>query len=193
MRKNAFYRHPVTLTLITLSCLVSLITWFGQLETTMWFTYHESLIKSGQIWRVITPIFLHFPAIGIIFAHLAFNMIWLYQFGTAIEEVESSGFLILLVLVAGAVSNIAQGMVTMAIFGGMSGVVYALLGYLFITDKLSSSHHQRVPNNIAYFLIVFMLIAMTGLLGIAIANTAHVIGFIVGIVFAVLRYLRYNR
>ncbi len=186
------YRHSVTLSLIAMSCLVSVITWFGSLDTTMWFIYQEDLIKSGQIWRLITPIFLHFPAMDIIFAHLAFNMIWLYQFGISIEEEEKSWFLLLLVIIAGIAGNVAQSMVSMGIFGGMSGVVYGLLGYLFVMDKLLSRYSPRVPNNIAYFLIGFMVLAAIGVFGDDIANTAHVVGFVVGVLFAVVRYSKSN-
>lgn len=185
--QHHFRRLPVTLSLIALSCFISLITWFGEFYTPLsWFYYDTDLILSGQIWRLITPIFLHFPAMGIIFAHLAFNMIWLYQFGELIERSNSSRFLLLLVVVSGVVSNVAQAQVTGGLFGGMSGVVYALLGYLFVMKKLNPSYPARIQDNIAYFLIGFMVVAALGLFGESIANTAHVVGFIVGVLFAVI-------
>ncbi len=179
-----FRRLPVTLSLIALSCFVSVITWFGDFYTPLsWFYYDSTLISHGQIWRLITPIFLHFPAMGIIFAHLAFNMIWLYQFGEMIEHYDNSRFLLLLVIASGIISNVAQAQFTDGLFGGMSGVVYALLGYLFVVKKLIPYYPARIPDNIAYFLIGFMVLATTGLFG-NIANTAHIVGFIVGIGFA---------
>ncbi|PID66503.1 MAG: hypothetical protein CR975_02565 [Gammaproteobacteria bacterium] len=186
--KQSFRRLPVTLSLITLSCLVSVITWFGELHTPLsWLYYNHELIISGQIWRLITPIFLHFPAVGIIFAHLAFNMIWLYQFGELIERYDSPRFLLLLVIVSGVISNTAQAQLTNGLFGGMSGVVYALLGYLFVIQKLNPAYPGRIPNNLAYFLIGFMLLAALGVFGQGIANTAHIVGFLVGIAFAVIK------
>lgn len=186
---RAYRLFPITLIFIGLSMLISVVTWFGYIPSTLfWFIYEESLILSGQIWRLITPIFLHFPAFGIIFAHLAFNLIWLYQFGSAIEQIEKSRFLLLLITVSGILSNIAQGFMSYGIFGGMSGVVYALLGYLFLRSKLNPYYPSRVPDNIAYFLIGFMVLSAVGLFGAGIANTAHIVGFIVGLAFAWLKH-----
>lgn len=186
--QNAFKQFPVTFSLIALSCFFSLITWFGSVHATLyWFYFDADLILQGQIWRAITPIFLHFPALGIVFAHLAFNLIWLYQFGSAIERFERSRFLFALVLIAGLVSNFAQSLVSYAIFGGMSGVVYALLGYLVVRPRLSPHYPASVPNNIAYFLIGFMVLSSFGLFGGGIANTAHYVGFVCGVLFAVVR------
>lgn len=177
---------PVTILFIAFSIGISVITWFGAIHSTLsWFIYDQQLIFSGQIWRLITPIFLHFPTLGIIFAHLAFNMIWLYQFGNLIEQTDSSHFLLILIIVSGILSNIAQDwMSSYGIFGGMSGVVYALLGYLFIIKKLNPRYPAGIQDNIAYFLIGFMLISAIGLLGDGIADTAHITGFIIGILFA---------
>lgn len=181
-----YQRYPITTIFIVTSVLISTITWFGYVDSTLlWFVFDRDLILSGQIWRAITPIFLHFPAFGIIFAHLAFNMIWLYFFGIRIEKLDSSRFLLLLIMLSGLLSNIAQSLVSLGIFGGMSGVVYALLGYVFIRGKFDKTYPQTVPDNMAYFLIGFMLLSITGLLGSNIANTAHVVGFVVGGLFAV--------
>ncbi len=192
MPNNLFRTLPVTMTLIALSCLISVITWFGRFYPTLdWFYYDSQRIAIGQIWRLLTPVFLHFPVMGIIFAHLAFNMIWLFQFGQLIERYNSSRFLLLLVVVSGVISNVAQAQFTFGLFGGMSGVVYALLGYLFVMQKLNPYYPARLQDNIAYFLIGFMLLAATGLLGNGIANTAHIVGFITGVVFAV--YVFYKK
>lgn len=186
-----YHRSPITTACILLSVLLSVITWFGYLPSVLYcFIYDKDLILQGQLWRLVTPIFLHFPALGIIFAHLAFNMIWLYMLGDAIERAESSKFLLLLIFVAAIISNIAQSIMSQTIFGGMSGVVYALLGYLFLQGRLNPHYEVSIPNNIAYFLIIYMLIAASGLFGDSIANTAHIVGFLVGLLFAVLKHSR---
>lgn len=168
-----------------LSCFVSLITWFGDFSTPLsWLNYDSQKIADGQIWRLLTPIFLHFSMMGVVFAHLAFNMIGLFLFGEMIERTHSSYFLLLLVVVSGVLSNVAQAQVSDYLFGGMSGVVYALLGYLFVMNKCNRQYPAVLPNNIAYFLIAFMLIAASGILGDSIANTAHIVGFIIGVLFA---------
>jgi len=185
MVKLTYLQSPTNL-FITLSCFISVITWFGDIDATLrWLVYDQQRILSGQIWRLLTPIFLHFDFMGIIFAHLVFNMLWLYQFGHAIEKYDSKALLTTLVLTSGVLSNIIQSFFYQGIFGGMSGVVYALLGYLFIRGKLDLSYRGRIADNIAYFLIAFMLIAALGILG-SIANAAHFTGFFTGIVFAII-------
>lgn len=189
---HQYYRQsPITAIFIALSIFFSVITGFGSVPSVLsWLVYDNTLIVQGQLWRLITPVFLHFPALGIVFAHLAFNMIWLHVFGHAIERAESSKKLLILILVAAVISNVAQSLASDAIFGGMSGVVYALLGYLFLQGKRNPYYPVRLPDNLAYFLIGYMLIAATGLLGNDIANTAHIVGFFTGLAFALLRVSR---
>ncbi len=184
----AFFKDtPTTASFILISCFVSLITGFGHFYTTLyWFVYDNNLIADGEIWRLITPIFLHFPAFGIIFAHLAFNMIWLYEFGKRVEYSDGTLFLGILIISSGIVSNIAQSLVSVGLFGGMSAVVYALVGYLTIRTKLSPQYPLPIPLNIAYVLIAFMFLSLIGVFGDNIANTAHFTGFIYGTILGLL-------
>src|SRR4051812_35822110 len=102
---------PLTATLIAISAVVALWTGLGdnrpaveQLFITAsdnGFSLPE--ISHGEIWRLITPIFIHS---GI--AHILFNMLWLKDLGTAIERVAGTPSFLELVLVTGVVSNFAQ-------------------------------------------------------------------------------------
>src|SRR4029077_17402348 len=60
-------------------------------------------IRHGQIWRLVTPMLIHFGAL-----HILFNMLWLRDLGSMIEGRQSSWLLGLLVLVVAACSNLAQ-------------------------------------------------------------------------------------
>ena len=85
--------------------------------------------------------FLHFGLM-----HLAFNCIWLAMLGSKIEQQQGSIHLLLLVVACGVVSNMVQFNWSGSMyFGGMSGVIYALLGYLWVRHKLRPASHEPLP------------------------------------------------
>ena len=156
---------------------------------------HLSFILGGDYWRLLTPIFLHF---GI--AHFAFNSIWLSMLGSRIESLMGPIHLILLVVFSGLMSNVSQFWWTGAPnFGGMSGVIYSLLGYLWVGNILAPRAGLELPRGIFGFMIGWMFLCMTPLLpavfGIGIANAAHVggllCGMITGLAFGII--LRFRR
>ncbi len=147
-------------------------------------------LQEGHYLRLITPIFLHFGLV-----HLVFNCLWLAILGSRIETQQGAVHLLLLILLSGAGSNMLQYNWSGSMyFGGMSGVIYALLGYLWIVHKLKPHTYAALPNGLMPFMLGWLLLCMTGILevalGIAVANAAHggglVIGLILGAVFALL-------
>jgi GlpG protein len=180
-------QNPAVSLLIIASVFGCAVTsFFPQLERALFF---DSL-DSGQYWRFITPIFLHFGLV-----HLVFNSLWLSMLGSRIEHLNGSSHFILLVLVTGAVSNMAQYLWSGSIyFGGMSGVVYALLGYIWIKHKLVPNPVLQLPPGIVGFMLGWLAVCMTGIvdvvLGVGVANAAHlgglVIGMLLGLIFGVL-------
>jgi membrane associated rhomboid family serine protease len=93
-------QNPAVSLLIIASVLGGLIASFlPQLQRVLFF----GSLASGEYWRLITPIFLHFGLV-----HLVFNCLWLSMLGSRIEQLTSSLHLISLVLLSGAISNIAQ-------------------------------------------------------------------------------------
>lgn len=183
-------RCPILTLFMVLSTVISLLTGFGYFfDVLLWFHFDWTRIANGQWWRLITPIFLHFPMLGIIFAHLAFNLIWFYYFGTRIEQTDGSRYFLGFILLAALVSNSCQAYFSPGLFGGLSGVVFAQLGYLFLRPKLSF-YPASIPDNIAFFLIGFMLLSAIGLFGGGIANAAHLAGFAFGLAWAWVRHLQ---
>lgn len=132
-------------------------------------------LREGQVWRLLTPIFIHMSLL-----HLVFNLMWLADLGSMIEGRQSTGLLSWLVLVLGVGSNLVQYMATgHPHFGGMSGVVYGLIGYMWIRSKLDPGcglrlHQQTIVTSIIWFFLCF-----TGWLG-PIANGAHAGGLVMG-------------
>ena len=143
---------------------------------------HLSFTFGGDYWRLLTPIFLHF---GI--AHFVFNSIWLSMLGSRIENLMGPIHLMLLVVFSGLISNVSQFWWTGAPnFGGMSGVIYSLLGYLWVGNILAPRAGLELPRGIFGFMIGWLFLCMTPLLpavfGIGIANAAHVGGLFCGMI-----------
>ena len=74
-----------------------------------------------------------------------------------------------------AVSGAVQNYFTGPAFFGLSGVVYAVLGYVLVVDKLHP-HSFDLPEGF-----------ISPLFGINIGNAAHISGFILGLVWGFLQ------
>ncbi len=134
-------------------------------------------VTAGQVWRLVTPIFVHFGLM-----HILFNMMWLKDLGSMIEEKHGSIFFLIMVLVMAISSNLGQFMVKGPSFGGMSGVVYGLLGYAWIRGKYDPGSGLYVSKHNVVLMIVWFFLCLTGLMG-NIGNTAHAVGLGVGIIW----------
>lgn len=135
-----------------------------------------SALWRGQPWRIVTPIFLHFG-----FLHIVFNMWWLKDLGTAIERVFSPAYLVGFVLVTAVFSHLTQYyFIGPGIFGGMSGVVYGLFGFIWVRGRLDPSFPYRMPQGLVIFMMIWLALGFTGWVG-PIANGVHGGGLVVGV------------
>lgn len=184
------WRHvPVTLTLMVLSVIGFLIASFSEPLLALLTYFKLELVgdeyvfgsMQTQYWRLLTPIFLHFGLL-----HIVFNMLWLWDLGRRIELVQGRVRLLGIVLLIGIASNIAQAMAQTALFGGMSGVDYGLLGYCWIWGWLRRDPVLHVPVPVMIAMLAMLLLGVTGimqLMGVgAIANAAHIGGLVMGLV-----------
>ena len=188
---------PMTLGLIVFSIIVALLTKFesdnGQYSGSLYIArvvYHDEYvswqpglqeIRHGEVWRLITPIFLHANIL-----HILFNMLWLRDLGGMIERRKGSWFFAGLVLVIAVLSNLLQFYYKTPhnpLFGGMSGVVFGLFGYVWIRGRLDPAGGIGIAPQSAGMMFIWLFLCMTGLVG-PIANGAHVGGLIVGLAFA---------
>jgi GlpG protein len=134
-------------------------------------------VKSGEVWRVITPIFLHMSIL-----HLVFNMLWLADLGSMIEMRKGTLLYVALILCAAIIPCVVQNYWHGPRFGGMSGVVYALFGYCWMKGRYEPHEGIGVSQQTVAIMLVWLFICMTGLLG-PVANAAHVAGLVVGVTF----------
>jgi GlpG protein len=142
-------------------------------------------ILDGELWRLFTPVFLHF---GIF--HIVFNMLWTWELGKLIEWRQGIWMLGILTLVVSISSNLAQYFVSGPLFGGMSGVIYGYFGYVWIQSLTNPQFKIQLNPVIVKLLLGWFLICWTGLLekifGLNVANSAHTAGLVSGIVIALL-------
>lgn len=142
-------RDQVTLFLVVVSVAVSLfsislvnrqdsnldegapeqvVRWLSFANPTAHIGKPEAQIPWMEPWRMVTPIFLHFGVM-----HLVFNMLMLISMGSRVERAIGPYRYAALVLALAIFSNLAQGlMVPNHNFGGMSGVVYGIFGFIWV-------------------------------------------------------------
>lgn len=79
------------------------------------------------------------------------------------------------------------------LFGGLSGVIYGLLGYCMIIEFESRDYRYGLEPAIYMFMLVWLVLGFIGILDIFgfgnVANFAHLGGLIAGIIFAMIAKL----
>ena len=146
-------------------------------------------IADGEVWRLFTPVIMHGSPI-----HIFFNMWMLAQLGTLIEIRRGSLRLGVLILISAGVSNFAQYLWMEhsdpgepQFFLGMSGVVYAFFGYIWMKGIYEPEQGMILHPNTVGIMLVWLVLCMTGSIG-SIANAAHFMGLAVGVAFGALRF-----
>lgn len=188
---------PLTCVLVGLSLAVQLLNIAGYEERILQELYMTAItvkgsllewspglpeISQGEFWRLFTPVLVHGG-----WVHLLLNMLWLLDLGSMIEGRQSTGRLGLLVVVMAVSSNFGQFLLFHANFCGMSGVVYGLLGYVWVKSKLDPGSGLFLqPHTVLMMLIWFFLCLCFTPLIPKIANGAHAVGLAMGIVWGFL-------
>ncbi|HKP64656.1 MAG TPA: rhomboid family intramembrane serine protease [Polyangiales bacterium] len=184
---------PITYGLIAICVVVGVVTELGtnrellpyltiasferSADMLRWAPYRDLL--HGEVWRLITPIFIHFG-----FFHLLFNAFWMSDLGGPTERFQGRWQYTAFVLWSAAVSNSAQLVFGHSpMFGGMSGVVYAYVGYLWARGRADPRSGIFMPGRMVGFFVAWMALGFSGLLDSvvgAMANYCHLGGFLAG-------------
>ena len=177
-------RRPfVTFTLIAVSVLVALGTSLGKRMDAVDLLLIDAgrgpvafySVAHGQPWRLLTPIFLHF---GIL--HIFFNMWWLLDLGSVLELRLGSARFFGIVFATALVSNVAQYLWAQSpLFGGMSGVLYALFAYTWVRARFDPTFGLVLAPNVIVILFICLALGFVGAFGPS-ANATHVAGLISG-------------
>ncbi len=139
----------------------------------------SELSENGEWWRLIGPAFIHYSLL-----HIVFNLLWWWSLGQQIEARFGRLGLIGLLVFSAALSNLGQLLVSGPNFGGLSGVVYALVGSVWWFGWLKPKWGLGLPKPIIGFMLVWLLIGYMDVLPVNMANTAHSLGLVSGCIFA---------
>ncbi len=196
---------PLTMVLLGISLVVFVVTNFGEggppdslpykvidalqfVSAADWQTSNgnpAASILRGQVWRIVTPIFLHF---GIL--HMAMNAFMLVSFGRLLERMLGTPRFGLMVLVLAVVPNLLQGLAPSTLqgspfFGGISGVLFGFFGYVWVRSTLNPWLGVRIPFPFIVLLLGMLIGGLLGLFpGLHLAHLCHLGGLVVGVALA---------
>ncbi|PCK08479.1 MAG: hypothetical protein COA42_08980 [Alteromonadaceae bacterium] len=146
----------------------------------------EYLWQSGQYWRMLSPTFLHMSEL-----HILFNGMFIVFTGARLERVMGA-YLYLVVFLSVAIgANFIQFYLTGSwYFGGLSGVVFGYLGFLAVLNFRPPVQLEdlQIPTNVYVQVLIMLVLGFTGvfsLVGLHVANWAHLGGGILGVLVAV--------
>ncbi len=183
---------PVTIIILALCLIVFIFGWILKNENLYYlFLFSTSKvdafadISQGEYWRVISPAFIHFGYI-----HIFFNLLWWKELGKLIEYSKGSFFIIVLLLFTGISSNILQAVMSPGMFGGLSGVVYGLLGFLWPYSRINKNFKFKLPSSDIYLMVGWLFLGFFDVFNFKMANWAHggglVSGALAGVIFGLL-------
>jgi rhomboid protease GluP len=164
----------------------------------------DSVLIQGEWWRIVTAMFVH---VGIL--HLATNMWCLWNLGLLAEPLMGSFGLFAAYLLTGAAGNLlstfknwgwplhdASGAVLFQAGAGASGAVFGIAGALIILLKskvlavrVPADELKRLRRSVIYFAVINLVIGFSinlgaGFTGVEVDNSAHIGGFLTGLLFA---------
>jgi GlpG protein len=157
-------------------------------------------IRQGEIWRLWSPCLLH----GDIF-HILFNMMWLGFLGMQIESRLRPFNFIIFLLITGVFSNTLQYLVSGSDFIGISGILCAMLTFIWVRQKQAPWEGYHLEKGMmgliaAFILAVFAIQCISFIAEVyyqtsfspGIANTAHLSGALIGYILGRLNIFKWS-
>jgi len=183
--QQQFFAHAgwVTLTIFALCWLVFIASILGFAQSTFQLLHFYPQLSLEAFFdsplRLLGPALFHFS-----WLHIVFNTMWWWQLGGSVERILGKGALINLFLITALISNLGQFMVSGPNFGGLSGVVYGLVGYVWWYGWLAPEKGLFISKPIIGFLLFWLLLGYADVLPVNMANTAHLLGLVSGCLLA---------
>ncbi|MBW7981224.1 rhomboid family intramembrane serine protease GlpG [Enterobacillus tribolii] len=163
---------------ISVICIVVylLMLTLGDNAVMTWLAWPAGSDQYFQVWRWISHAFLHFSPL-----HIIFNLMWWWYLGGQVEKRLGGGKLLQIMIVSAFMSGWAQSLFSGVYFGGLSGVVYALMGYVWWCGERAPGLGIGMPRGLMVFALLWLVAGHFGLFGMSIANAAHIAGLIIGL------------
>jgi len=175
---------PFSYVLIALS-----ITFFGFQNISEWLFGYDLLllygakinqfILQGEIWRFLTPVFLHGSIV-----HLSFNMYALYSIGPSLERKYGSISFILLYTISAVFGNVFSFLCSSYVSLGASTAIFGLIAaqgvYIYKNRHLLGSAAKPLLTNVLFMIAVNLFLGLSP----GIDNWGHLGGLVGGFLYA---------
>lgn len=171
---------PVTWVMM-IACVVVFIAMqiLGDQEVMLWLAWPFDPTLKFEFWRYFTHALMHFSLM-----HILFNLLWWWYLGGAVEKRLGSGKLIVITLISALLSGYVQQKFSGPWFGGLSGVVYALMGYVWLRGERDPQSGIYLQRGLIIFALIWIVAGWFDLFGMSMANGAHIAGLAVGLAMA---------
>ncbi|MEO3991608.1 rhomboid family intramembrane serine protease GlpG [Pseudocitrobacter cyperus] len=171
---------PVTMSVMIACILVFvLMNIVGDQAVMLWLAWPYDSSVEFEGWRYFSHALMHFSVL-----HILFNLLWWWYLGGAVEKRIGSGKLVVITAISALLSGFIQHQFSGPWFGGLSGVVYALMGYVWLRGERDPDSGIYLQRGLIIFSLVWLVAGWFDLFGMSIANGAHVTGLVVGLAMA---------
>jgi len=139
----------------------------------------NQFILQGEIWRFLTPAFLHGSIV-----HLGFNMYAIYSIGPSLERKYGGTSFILLYVIGAVFGNVFSFLFSPNISLGASTAIFGLIAaqgvYIYKNRQLLGSAAKPLLTNILFMIAVNLFLGLSP----GIDNWAHMGGLAGGFLYA---------
>jgi len=139
----------------------------------------NALIIQGEVWRLITPLFLHGSIL-----HIGFNMYALFAIGPSLERAYGHKRFLLLYFLAGFAGNTLSFLLSPAASLGASTAIFGLIAaeviFIYRNRQIFGARARGMLMNLGMIIVVNLLLGLSP----GIDNWGHLGGLVGGAIFA---------
>ena len=176
--------NHITFILLVLSATLFILQnlsqlWFGIDILIIYGAKINAALDRYQLWRLLTPVFLHASIL-----HIGFNMYALYVLGPSIERIFGRWLFLALYLLSGCYGNLFSYWFTPGISLGASTAVFGLIAaqavFIYRNREFYGPRARPLLTNIGMILLVNLFLGLSP----GIDNWGHMGGLLGGLAFS---------